>query len=72
MEYVKVEDSDFIRDTHSRAIINTNYSARDEYFAKVKMLTANKSEINKLNNEINEIKSELSGIKELLEQLLLK
>lgn len=72
MALVKVEDSTFVRDTKSRALINQDYTARDEYFAKVKMLTTNKSEINKLNIEMTELKSELSSIKDLLNQLLLK
>lgn len=72
MALLKVQDSHYVRDTQSGALINQDYSARDEYFAKVKMLTANKSEINKLNGEITELKSEISEIKDLLKQLLTK
>lgn len=72
MPLVKVEDSTFVRDTKTRALINTDTAARDEYFSKVKMLTTNKNEINKLNNEVDNLKSELSEIKDLLNQLLLK
>lgn len=72
MALVKVEDSTFVRDTNSRALINQDFSARDEYFAKVKMLNANKSEINKLNTDISSLKSELSEIKDLMKQLLSK
>ena len=50
MALVKVDDSPFVRDTKSRALINQDYAARDEYYAKVKMMTSNKNEINKLNN----------------------
>lgn len=72
MALVKVEDSPFVRDTQSRALINQDYTARDEYFAKVKMLSVNKIEINKLNTEITDLKSELSEIKDLMKQLLTK
>jgi hypothetical protein len=72
MALVKVEDSTFVRDTKSRALINTDNAARDDYFSKVKMLNANKSEINKLNSDVTNLKSELSEIKNLLNQLLLK
>lgn len=72
MALVKVEDSTFVRDTNSRALINTDNAARDEYYSKVKMLTANKTQINKLNDDVNSLKSELSQIKSLLEQLLVK
>lgn len=72
MALVKVDDSPFVRDTKSRALINTDAAARDEYYSKVKMLTTNKTEINKLNNEVDNLKNELSEIKSLLNQLLLK
>lgn len=72
MALVKVNDSTFVRDTNSRALINQDYSARDEYNAKVKMLTTNKSEINKLNTELLDLKNEISDIKNLMKQLLLK
>lgn len=72
MALVKVQDSNFVRDTNTRALINQDYAARDEYFAKAKMLSANKSEINKLNGEMSELKAEMSEIKELMKQLLAK
>lgn len=72
MPLVKVEDSNFVRDTNSRALINQDYAARDEYYAKVKMLSSNKNQINKLNTDVDNLKSELSDIKNLLNQLLLK
>lgn len=72
MAYLKVQDSQYVRDPQTGALINQDYSARDEYFAKVKMLTANKNEINKLNDELSELKSEMSEIKELMKQLLAK
>jgi septal ring factor EnvC (AmiA/AmiB activator) len=71
-ELVKVSDSTFVRDVQSRALINQDYTGRDEYYAKVRLLNNQKSEINKVNAEINQIKSEMSEIKDLLKQLLLK
>lgn len=72
MALVKVVDSTFVRDTNSRALINQDYAARDEYHAKVKLIATQKTEINKVNTEINQIKSELSEIKDLITQLLNK
>jgi hypothetical protein len=69
---VQVEDTKFVRDTNSRALINQDYAARDEYYSKVKMVTANKNEINKLNDDVLGLKSEITEIKELLKQLLTK
>jgi len=72
MALVKVEESTFVRDTTSRALINQDTSARDEYYNKVKMINANKSQINKLNDEISSLKNEMSEIKDLMKQLLSK
>jgi septal ring factor EnvC (AmiA/AmiB activator) len=71
-QLVRVNDSTFVRDTETRALINQDYTGRDEYYAKVKLLNGQKNEINKVNAEINQIKSEMSDIKDLLKQLLLK
>jgi septal ring factor EnvC (AmiA/AmiB activator) len=71
-QLVKVNDSTFVRDTESRALINQDHKGREEYYAKVRMLNNQKTEINKVNAEINQIKSEMSDIKDLLKQLLLK
>ena len=72
MPLVKVDDAPFLRDTNSRALINQDFAARDEYYAKVKLISNHKSEINKVNVEINQLKSELSEIKDLIKQLLIK
>lgn len=72
MTLVKVVDSLLVRDTYSGALINQDYAARDEYQAKVRMITNQKTEINKVNSEINQIKSELAEIKDLMLQLLHK
>lgn len=72
MPLVKVEDSSFVRDTKTRALINQDYAARDEYLAKAKMMSINKTEINKMSAEINQLKSEMSDIKDMLNQLLMR
>ena len=69
---VKVNGTNFVRDTQSMAIMNTDTAARDEYYAKVRLLTNQKTEINKVNKEIDSIKNEMSEIKDLLKQLLTK
>ena len=68
MPLVKVKESNFVRDTNSMAIINTDNTAKNEYIAKVRLLNNQKTEINKVNQEINQIKSELSEIKDLMKQ----
>jgi hypothetical protein len=69
---VEIPGTKLVRDTNSMALINMDTAARDEYYAKVKILTNQKEEINKVKTEINDIKSELTSIKDLLIQLLQK
>ena len=69
---VKVKDSTFVRDIQSGALINQDYSSRDEYYAKVKMITNQKQELNTVRSEIDDIKNDISEIKQLMFALLNK
>ncbi len=67
---VEVKDSKFLRDTKSMALINKDSAARDEYYSKVRMMGAQKEEINNIKTEIASMKSDVNDIKELLKQLI--
>lgn len=67
---VEVKDTKFVRDTKSMALINTDNSARDEYYSKVRMLSYQKEEINKLKTEVTSVKEDIKEIKKLLTQLI--
>jgi hypothetical protein len=69
---VKVDDSTFVRDIQSGALINQDYSSRDEYYAKVKLITNQKQELNTVRLEIENVKSDIKEIKELLVALIKK
>jgi hypothetical protein len=70
MPLVKVTGTNFVRDTKSMALINTDSNAKNEYYAKVKMLKIQKEEINTVKSEIGTLKSEISEIKQMLLQLM--
>jgi hypothetical protein len=70
MALVKTENSNFIRDTESMILINTNESERLEYQNKVRILQNQKDEINKVKSEIASIKNDVSEIKQLIINLL--
>ena len=70
--YVEVVGTDFIRDTNSMAIINTNDNVKNEYYNKVKVLTAQKQELNTVKCEIDDIKNDISEIKQLMLAILNK
>lgn len=67
--YVKVKDSNFVRDINSMGLINKDYSAREEYYNKVKLLKAQKEQINNMNKEISDLKTDISEIKQLILKL---
>jgi hypothetical protein len=72
MALVKVTGTNFIRDTDSMALINTDEVGKNEYYSKVKLITNQKEELNKVKSEIDSIKGDVSEIKQLILQLLNK
>ena len=72
MTFVKIDGAEFVRDTNSMGLSNTNTSEKNEYYAKVRMLQNQKDEINKVKSEMNNIKNDIGYIKSLLQQLLEK
>jgi hypothetical protein len=68
--FVKVNDSSFIRDTASMALINTDIKERSEYENKMRMAKVQKDEINNLKSEINDVKDDVKEIKQMLVQLI--
>jgi len=70
MPLVKINDTPFVRDTQSMAIINVDTAAKNEYYEKVRTISKQKEQINKMNGDISELRSELGEIKQLLQQLV--
>lgn len=73
MSYLKVEGNDsLVRDVSSKAIINTNNKAYEDYIKKRNSAKLMKEQILSQQEQINSIKSDVTEIKELLIQLLNK
>ena len=72
MSLVKVNNTSFVRDTQSMAIINTDINAKNEYYEKARQAVRQKEQINKINEDISELRGELGEIKHLLKQLVCK
>ena len=67
MTKVQVKDfGDLVRDTNSKAIINTNKSEFHLYMARMKAREKQSDEIRGAVKEINNLKQELFEIKKLL------
>lgn len=67
---VKTEEGNFLRDTNSMALLNTDKSAKEEYLMKAKMMQIQKTELTRINTEIDSLKTDISDIKSMLIQLL--
>ena len=67
---VKVENSNFVRDTNSMALMNINSAEKNEYISKVRMMNTQKQEINTVKQEMENIKCDVAEIKSLLMKLL--
>jgi hypothetical protein len=65
-----VNDTNYLRDTTSMALINNDRSAKEEYLNKAKMVKQQREEINTLKTEITLMKNDVTDIKELLKQLI--
>jgi len=67
MTKVRITDTQYVRDIHSKAILNTNRAQLDEYKVKKNMM-AKVNEINTLKEEVSEIKNTMSKILALLSE----
>jgi uncharacterized protein YlxW (UPF0749 family) len=65
-----VNDTNYLRDTDSMALINNDRSAKEEYLNKAKMIKLQKEEINSIRAEVSAVKNDIKEIKELLSQLI--
>ena len=72
-EYKQIEDDkDFVKDMHSKTVINTNKSAYLAAVQRKKIFLQQKDELRDATREINILKSEMHEIKNLLVKLVEK
>jgi len=72
MTFVKVTGTSFVRDINSMGLSNTDTSARDEYYNKLRLIKNQKEQLNMVQEEIDNVKTEMGEIKQLLQQLISK
>lgn len=68
--FVKVEGTNFVRDTSSMALTNKDSNGLEDYKIKRRLLSTQKEEINSIRAEIDGIKTDMLEIKSLMRQLL--
>ena len=72
---VKTENSEFMKDTATGALVSTNLSEFQKYKLREEQTEKLKNQENDLNNiksEVSDLKSEIGDIKDMIQQLLNK
>lgn len=75
MESVQTENKSFVRDLHSKALLNTDRVALENHRQKMRLKDQQKSEWQIMKNkvdELNTVREEMLEIKSLLQELLHK
>ena len=69
--YVQIkENKDLIRDTESRALLNTNRGDLEAYYAERDIKIKEMQEKQALESKVNKLEQDISDIKSLLQQLV--
>ena len=72
MPLIKVKDHEHLfRDSHSKAILNTDRAALEDYYAKVEFLRKQKVEQDETKKRISTLEQNMSEIKSLLQDIVL-
>ena len=75
MEVIQTEDPRYVRDLHSKALLNTDRVSLENFRQRKKMFARQEDEWSSIKNkveELNNLKDEMMEIKDLLRQLLSK
>jgi hypothetical protein len=69
MSQVKIPDTTFVRDIHSKAILNTDRKGLNEYLMKKEIAKKQQSEKFETKERLNKLELDMQEIKELLLKL---
>jgi hypothetical protein len=69
---VQVEDSPFVRDIHSKAILNTDRVGLQNYYVQRDLYKKEQTEKNEASNRLTKLEEDMSEIKTMLQKLVLK
>ena len=75
IQHVQTEDPRFIRDVHSKALLNTDYNALQQHRREVRYFQNQQNDINILRTQVEElstIREEMLEIKILLKEIISK
>ena len=66
MKQVKIPDTHFVRDIHSKAILNTDKKGLNDYLMKRDVAKKQQSEKNETKVRLDKLENDMQEIKELL------
>jgi len=66
MKQVKIPDTTFVRDIHSKAILNTDRKGLNEYLMKREIAKKQQNEQNETKGRLEKLEYDIQEIKELL------
>jgi len=69
MAYVKIKDKNLVRDTHSKAVLNTDRAGLENYYAKRDIAKKQQQEQLETKQRLVQLENDMSEIKGLLKQI---
>ena len=69
---VQVEDSSYVRDIHSKAILNTDIVGLQNYYVQRNLYKKEQAEKLQASNRLTQLEEDMSEIKTMLRQLVSK
>ena len=75
MQHVQTEDPSFVRDIHSKALLNTDYNALQRHRKERAYFQKQQNDINMLRSQVDElskVREEMLEIKGLLKEIIKK
>ena len=70
MSYIKVKDHEhLVRDSYSKAILNTDRKALEEYYQRLEFIKKQKAEEEETKMRIAKLEENMSEIKQLLSEI---
>jgi cell shape-determining protein MreC len=69
---VQVEDTSFVRDIHSKAILNTDMVGLQNYYVQRDLYKKEQAEKLQASNRLTQLEEDMSEIKTMLRQLVSK
>jgi t-SNARE complex subunit (syntaxin) len=70
MTQVSIPETRLVRDIHSKALLNTDRRALDEYHMKREIAKKQQSEVSETKQKIEQIEQEMAEIKNLLKDIV--